>query len=241
MAQYYHVLSQEDKSSEEVAQFYPNIDENQTVQYVIASDGTQQQFQGQPVVVSPEQLMVVEGQGQQVIIDQSQVAYHQPSSYVTIQESPVEFQNQDQVYYMTNTSPNQSVVVEPPATPQPVVLNHQLMQHQMSKVSSIHQSCPTGALVQEKTVPQMRPQNKSAVKQTRPVPPQVSKFVTSLCFLMHVLLFQRVISQGIARQVTPNYQKNRLPLDEEEVVFFFSFFKCSFFYVNFRMMKMKKL
>lgn len=195
MAQYYHKLSQEDKSNEEVAQFYPNINENQTVQNDIAADETQQQFQDQPVVVSSDQLMVVEKQNHQVIIDQSQAAYHQPSSYVKIQELPVEFQNQEQV---TNTSPNQSVVVEQPATPQPVVLNHQLMQNQMSKVSPIHQNCPTGALEQEVSVPQIKRQNKSSVKQNGLVPPQ------------------RVFSQGIARQVTSNYQKDRLALVEEE-------------------------
>jgi hypothetical protein len=147
MAQYYRVLSQDDKDTEEVAQFYPNIDENQTVQYVIASDNTQQQFQAQPVVVSSEQLMVVDGQAQQVIIDQSQVAY-QPSSYVIQDTSGIDFQNNRQpVYYMTNTPSTQPVVIEEPITQQPVVLNHQL--NQIAKVninSPMHQTCTTTPL-----------------------------------------------------------------------------------------------
>ena len=163
MAQYYRVLSQDEKSNEEVAQFYPNLDENQTVQYVIASDGTQQQFQAQPVVVSSDQLMVVEGQGQQVIIDQSQVAYP-PSQYVIQDSSGIEFQNnrQQQVYYMTNTQQNQSVIVEQQMTQQPVVLNHQMMQSHMSKSnanSPIHQNCPntiSAQVIPEKSVATMQ-------------------------------------------------------------------------------------
>lgn len=50
MAQYYQVLSQSDKNTiEELRQYYPNIIENQNVQYVIHSDDQTQQFQGQQV------------------------------------------------------------------------------------------------------------------------------------------------------------------------------------------------
>lgn len=46
MAQYYEVLSQSDKTSEQ--QFYNNV-EDQTVQYVISPDKTQTQYPTQQV------------------------------------------------------------------------------------------------------------------------------------------------------------------------------------------------
>ncbi|XP_063914137.1 uncharacterized protein LOC135130642 isoform X2 [Zophobas morio] len=208
MAQYYRVLSQDEKSNEEVAQFYPNLDENQTVQYVIASDGTQQQFQAQPVVVSSDQLMVVEGQGQQVIIDQSQVAYP-PSQYVIQDSSGIEFQNnrQQQVYYMTNTQQNQSVIVEQQMTQQPVVLNHQMMQSHMSKSnanSPIHQNCPntiSAQVIPEKsvaTMQQVRNQLKTqAVRQ--------GNVINARGMVMNA---QKVATQGMSKEIIQNFARN---------------------------------
>lgn len=51
MAQYYQVLSQSDKTAvEELRQYYPNIVDNPTVQYVISPEEQQSQpFQGQQV------------------------------------------------------------------------------------------------------------------------------------------------------------------------------------------------
>lgn len=126
MAQYYQVLSQEEKP-EEVPSFYQNLEEAPTVQYVITSDAASQQFQTQPVVLSSNQVMVV---------DQSQVSY-QPSSYIvqgTAGTNGINFDNtpQQQVYYMANAPTSQQIVVERSLNQAPVVLNHQLMQNQIS-------------------------------------------------------------------------------------------------------------
>lgn len=50
MAQYYHVVGQKENINtvEELRQYYPNLVENQTVQYLIKPDD-QNQFQGQQV------------------------------------------------------------------------------------------------------------------------------------------------------------------------------------------------
>ncbi|XP_044266946.1 uncharacterized protein LOC123012840 isoform X2 [Tribolium madens] len=208
MAQYYRVLSQDDKSNEEVAQFYPNLEDNQTVQYVIASDGTQQQFQAQPVVVSSD-LMVVEGQGQQVIIDQSQVAYQSPS-YVIQETSGIDFpNNQQQVYYMTNTSPNHPVVVEQSITQQPVVLNHQLMQNQMSKVNNpMHQTGVINAsVIQDKNIVQMRNQIKAATKQNNIVNARALQTTP-----------QKMISKDASQNFQSNLNDDEADNEDEETV-----------------------
>ncbi|EFA03603.1 hypothetical protein TcasGA2_TC013691 [Tribolium castaneum] len=207
MAHYYHVLSQDDKSNDKVAQFYPNLEENQTVQFVIASDGSQQQFQAQPVVVSSDQLMVVEGQGQQVIIDQSQVTYQSPP-YVVQETSGIEFpNNQQQVYYMTNTSPNQSVVVEQSINQQPVVLNHQFLQNQMSKANSpMHQTGVVNAsVIQEKSIVQMRNQIKAAAKHNI-----VNKALQ--------LTPQKMVAKDIAQNLQSSLNDNEADNNEEETV-----------------------
>nr|CAH7720990.1 unnamed protein product [Callosobruchus chinensis] len=84
MSQYYEVLNQGEKTVE--PQFYSNV-EDQTVQYVITPDKTQVQFPTQQIVVtSGEQLMVVDGQPQQIIIDQSAIAY-QPQQIQQVQQA----------------------------------------------------------------------------------------------------------------------------------------------------------
>lgn len=50
MAQYFQVVSQPKKPTmEELRQFYPNIVENQNIQYVLQPDEQQTQFQNQQV------------------------------------------------------------------------------------------------------------------------------------------------------------------------------------------------
>lgn len=145
MAQYFQVLSPEKKVNEDSSPFYPNLDEHQTVQYVIAADSSHPQFTNQSVVVAPEQLMVLEGQGSQVIIDQTQVAYQQ-SPYIVQDSAAVDFQNShQQVYYMANNTGNQQIVVE--QTPQPVLLNHQLMQNQIQKNNITSPMLTTGTQI----------------------------------------------------------------------------------------------
>ncbi|KAJ8910989.1 hypothetical protein NQ315_010818 [Exocentrus adspersus] len=98
MAQYYEVLSQVDKTTEQA--FYSTV-EDQAVQYVISPDKNQIQYPTQQIVVtSGDQLMVVDGQQQQVVINQtSAVAYQgqqlQPQQIqLQIQQQPVQVQQQ---------------------------------------------------------------------------------------------------------------------------------------------------
>lgn len=161
MAQYYQVLSQEEKS-EEIPPFYQNLEESPTtVQYVITSDAAQQQFQTQPVVLSPNQVMVV---------DQSQVSY-QPSSYVvqgTTGTNGINFENnpQQQVYYMANAPTNQQIVVERPLSQTPVVLNHQLMQNQISaQINKVSIASPVHS-----TAPIHSPLQRAQLKTTANIP-----------------------------------------------------------------------
>ncbi|KRT82114.1 hypothetical protein AMK59_4429 [Oryctes borbonicus] len=128
MAQYYQVLSQTEKpASEELREYYPSIIDNssQSVQYVIRPN--EQTFQGSQILISSDQLMVVDAQPQQLIVDQSQVTF-QNQQYI-LQDSNVdcrEEQTQQRIYYMDETS---SQPVEPAQTdqvPQTIVLNHQL-------------------------------------------------------------------------------------------------------------------
>nr|XP_022918733.1 uncharacterized protein LOC111427716 [Onthophagus taurus] len=127
MAQYFHVLSQTDKpTGSEIQQFYPaNIVDNQTtVQYVIGSND--QDFQTQQILVSSDQVMLVDGQPQQIIVDQTPVPI-QNQQYI-IQDTNVEFQEapQQQIFYVDESNQVQRVEsMSDGARPtQPVVLNH---------------------------------------------------------------------------------------------------------------------
>ncbi|KAI4464984.1 sentrin-specific protease [Holotrichia oblita] len=128
MAQYYQVLSQTEKpASEELREFYPSIIDNspQSVQYVIRPN--EQTYQGSPILISSDQLMVVDAQPQQLIVDQSQVTF-QNQQYI-LQESNIDIregQAQQRIYYMDDTSSQQVESVQPEQVPQTIVLNHQL-------------------------------------------------------------------------------------------------------------------
>ncbi|XP_031345949.1 uncharacterized protein LOC116172807 isoform X2 [Photinus pyralis] len=154
MAQYYQVLSQNEKTTvENLRQYYPNIIENQTVQYVISPEDQQQQFQTQQILVSSDQVMVIENPPQHVIVDQSAVTYQNPQYLV--QETSGDYQSQNQpVYYMEEVDSSRQVQVNqqiPQPTP-PIVLNHQLQ-------STIHN---------ELTITNNSPKSNVAV---RPPPP----------------------------------------------------------------------
>lgn len=128
MAQYFQVLSQGgDKSTAEgLRQLYPNLIENQTVQYVI--NPGDQQFQGQQVekcnlyirtvinlnalqiVLSTDQLMVIENQPQHVIVDQSAITYQNPQ-YI-LQENVIDYQDSQpapQIFYMEEVESEQPI------------------------------------------------------------------------------------------------------------------------------------
>ncbi|KAK5646103.1 hypothetical protein RI129_004567 [Pyrocoelia pectoralis] len=127
MAQYYQVLSQNEKNTvADLRQYYPNIIENQTVQYVISPEDQQQQFQTQQILVASDQVMVIENPPQHVIVDQSTVAYQNPQ--YLIQDNSGEFQSQQPVYFMEEVDSSRQVQVEQqvPQTAPPIVLNHQL-------------------------------------------------------------------------------------------------------------------
>ncbi|KAF2882208.1 hypothetical protein ILUMI_23975, partial [Ignelater luminosus] len=129
MAQYYQVLSQADKNTiEELRQYYPNIVENQNIQYVIHSEDQTQQFQGQPILLSSEQVMVIENSGQQVVVDQP--GTYQNSQYM-LQDNTVDYQDPrtQQVYYMEEVDKDRQVHIEQQS--QPIVLNHQLQHTQI--------------------------------------------------------------------------------------------------------------
>lgn len=110
MAQYYHVLSQNDKKCiEDLRQYYPNIVENQTVQYVISAEEQRPQLQGQQIIVtSGEQLIVVDSESQSVVIEQPQIYQGATQQQYLDQDSKVKYQESDsqQVYYTEEGSSN---------------------------------------------------------------------------------------------------------------------------------------
>ncbi|XP_018569684.1 uncharacterized protein LOC108909755 isoform X2 [Anoplophora glabripennis] len=159
---YYEVLSQSDKSSEQ--QFYNNV-EDQTVQYMISPDKTQYPTQ-QIVVTSGEQLMVVDGQQQQIVIDQTsgityqsqqiqpqqiQVQVQQQSVQLQqqIQQSQVHVQQQQyaviqdgltngtqQIFYMDSNS-NDRVVMEQTGQQPELTQQPIVLNHQLSQGNTI--------------------------------------------------------------------------------------------------------
>lgn len=163
MAQYYQVLSQNDKNCiEELRQYYPNIVENQTVQYVISPE-EQQHLQGQQIIVtSGDQLMVVDSESQAVVIEQPQIyqsatqqqyvdqdgkVKYQPSgnqqAYYTdkgnslpepVADQSIPRQNVHQRYYMKGVQENSRVIDSSvdQKIQQPVILNHQIQAAQIA-------------------------------------------------------------------------------------------------------------
>lgn len=163
MAQYYQVLSQSDKNSvEELRQYYPNIVENQTVQYVISPEH-QQHLQGQQIIVtSGDQLMVVDSKSQPIIVEQPQISYQTSGQQYIVQEANVKYQAADnhQVFYTEESGHSVDAVVEQPLQQQntcqvyymkdvqenghpvdavvdqkiqqPIILNHQLQSKQLT-------------------------------------------------------------------------------------------------------------
>ncbi|KAF5296827.1 hypothetical protein FQA39_LY12345 [Lamprigera yunnana] len=128
MAQYYQVLSQGDKNTvEELRQYYPNLVENQTVQYVIDPEEQAPQFQTQQILFSPDHVMVLENQPQHMILEQTPATYQNPQYAIT--DNAVEYQNStQQLFYMEEVDSDQQIQAEQPIpqTQPPVVLNHQL-------------------------------------------------------------------------------------------------------------------
>lgn len=160
MAQYYQVLSQNDKKGIESLQYYSNIVENQTVQYVISGE-EKQQLQGQQIIVtSGDKLMVVNSESQSVIIEQPQIYQGVVQQQYVDQDTKVKYQASDnqQVYYTEEDNSNslpatdQSIQRQNPRQvyymkeiqesggsldgivdqkQQPVILNHQIQQAQI--------------------------------------------------------------------------------------------------------------
>lgn len=79
-----------------------------------------------------EQLMVVDGQPQTIVVDQQQIAYQQgsPQQHFIIQEADVEQHQNRQVYYMQEGMQETGGHTET-ITETPIVLNHHLQHGQL--------------------------------------------------------------------------------------------------------------
>lgn len=91
-----------------------------------------------------EQLMVVDGQPQTIVVDQQQVAYQQTTTgqHVIIQETNVEQHQNREVYYMQEGM-QESAGHSEAVTETPLVLNHHIQHGQLR-----NQSLPTKSATQ---------------------------------------------------------------------------------------------
>ncbi|CAG9825310.1 unnamed protein product [Phaedon cochleariae] len=143
-SQYYEVLKQDEKSSEQ--QYFSNV-EDQTVQYVITPNKTQTQFPTQQIVVARgDQLMLLNGQPQQIVIDQSVIPY--PTNEIQLQPrqqikqvmrltNPIQQLPTNQIQLRATVpqaipsqppmrSPNPNQIPRPPAAAQQLLLRQHL-------------------------------------------------------------------------------------------------------------------
>ncbi|KAG5874832.1 hypothetical protein JTB14_009289 [Gonioctena quinquepunctata] len=139
--QYYEVLKQEDNPGQ---QFFTNV-EDQTVQYVITPNKTQVQFPTTPIVVaSGDQLMVVNGPPQQIVIDQTSISYQEPEIQQQMQQPrqqqmkpTIRVQNQSPTIRQMSPSPAQ----QRPTLPPPLQsINSQPQQPRPMNFNQIHRT-----------------------------------------------------------------------------------------------------
>ncbi|GJQ67547.1 hypothetical protein Trydic_g8358 [Trypoxylus dichotomus] len=220
MAQYYQVLSQTEKpTSEELREYYPSIIDNssQSVQYVIRP--SEQTFQGSPILISSDQLMVVDAQPQQLIVDQSQVTF-QNQQYI-LQDTNVdcrEEQAQQRIFYMDETSSQHVESVQTDQVPQTIVLNHQLPGAQV--LGSLTSSTTPKIVMSLQRQTQLNP-CPQPLKQEQTIIPQRQilthpRLPTAVPPNRTVVAQKSGISQNTPRVVTPI--KGRRPISEASTV-----------------------
>ncbi|CAG9769103.1 unnamed protein product [Ceutorhynchus assimilis] len=169
MAQYYEVVS--DGTVDQTHQFFNGNQDNEgnerpQVEYIQIAAENSPQFQTQQVLLSGDQVMVLDGTQQQiqrVVIDQGHTFATSSQQFSTIvQSSSMNSHQRSQIYYVEASSSDnvQSVQTsQAQVQPQPIVLNHQM--------SATNTNPRQGAPVQRL---QLRaPVRQTLVQQTRPL------------------------------------------------------------------------
>ncbi|XP_066255314.1 uncharacterized protein [Euwallacea similis] len=130
MAQYFEVVSQGEGNADQTHQFFNGSPETEgpQVRYILAEDVSQ--FQSQQLVLSTDQVMVLDG-SQQVVIDQGRnYSPAQPQQFGAVVQNLNVNQSTQQIFFMEANSgqvgENVQAVIEQATQPQQVVLNHQI-------------------------------------------------------------------------------------------------------------------